>query len=137
MKFRTESFTNQKVMLSALFAVIGIGLLVIAAVTGMAKRSFARNAARAQGVVVRLNAGGSHPEIEFADVSGQRISYPQGGLIFGYRPGDKVNVLYLPNDPRRTACLDTFGALWFVPSLLAIMGVLFVIAGVMRSLEAV
>ena len=103
--------------------IVGIGLLTAAGVQAVGVRSFVRGATVADGVVARLNAGGSHPEIEFDTASGQKISYPQGGFIFGYRPGDKVRVLYDRDAPAQTARVDAFGALWFVPLLLALLGV--------------
>jgi hypothetical protein len=86
-------------------------------------------------VVTQLNAGGSHPEIEFATLSGTKITYPQGGLIFGYRPGQQVRVLYNPQDPAKTACVDTFGALWFVPLILSGIGMALLIGGVASLLS--
>src|SRR5262249_35098816 len=93
-----------------------------------------RTAIRAEGVVVRLNAGGSHPQIDFTAASGAKISYPQGGLIFGYRPGQKVRVLYNPNNPGKTACIDTTGALWAVPILLAGIGLFLALTGFVNLL---
>ena len=111
-------------------SIVGAGLILAAIVTGLATREFLGRAARAPGVVSRLNAGGSHPEIEFALPSGQTISYPQGGFIFGYKPGQRVQVLYASEDPARTARVDAFGALWFVPLLLAVLGLALATAGV-------
>jgi hypothetical protein len=34
-----------------------------------------------EGVVSRLDAGGSHPQVGFTTAAGQRISYAQGGEI--------------------------------------------------------
>ena len=112
-------------MARILFLVLAIGLLVAAVADGMAIRNFVRDAARTDGVVVALNAGGSHPQIEFALPDGRRISYPQGGMIFGYAPGDQVRVLYRPGDPAGTASIDSFGALWFRPLLLGFLSAVF------------
>jgi hypothetical protein len=100
----------------------GIALAIAAATAGSSRLAFARSASRASGTVLRLNAGGSHPEIEFATESGERLSYPQGGLIFGYRAGEEVSVLYDPENPASTACVDAFGALWFAPLLMLFLG---------------
>jgi len=122
-----------KVLPGALFILIGGGLLVAAGVIGVRKREFIRKAATADGVVVSLNASGSHPQIEFTAASGQKIAYPQGGFIFGYRPGDRVRVLYNPDDPVRTACVDAFGALWFTPLILCMIGIVCVVAGLLSA----
>jgi len=117
-----------------IFLMAGAGLLVAAVGMGLSARGFNARAASAPGVVIRLNAGGSHPEIEFTAASGETISFPQGGLIFGYRPGQKVRVLYGPEDPRGTACIDAFGALWFAPLVLVTLGIGMIIAGIASSL---
>jgi hypothetical protein len=121
------------------FLVVGTGLLVAAIATGMAKREFIHRAQSAVGVVSRLNAGGSHPEIEFTTALGQKISYPQGGFIFGYRPGQEVRVLYSSDNPEQTACVASFGALWFVPLLLFCLGLGLIVGGVasLRSASAI
>lgn len=119
-------------MAAVALVVIGIVLLAAAGVTAGARRSFVRRALATEGIVVRLNAGGSHPQIEFTTSSGEKVSYPQGGLIFGYRPGDRVRVLYNPTAAAGTACVDRFGALWFGPLVLLILG-LFCVAGALAS----
>jgi hypothetical protein len=121
------------VLVGALFILIGIGLLVAAIRSGATRREFVREADSADGVVVGLNAGGSHPQIEFTTSSGQKISYPQGGFIFGYRPGDRVRVLYRPGDPAKTACVDAPGALWFTPLFLGSLGILCVMGGILSA----
>lgn len=103
---------------------IGVVLLIGAGITGYSQYRFVQSAQVAQGSVVALNAGSSHPEIEFTDASGSIVRYPQGGFIFGYRVGDSVAVLYDPLDPRH-AVIDTPGALWFTPGLLALLGLAF------------
>jgi len=115
---------------------IGAGLVFAGTATALSKRSFTRAASVASGVVTRLNAGGSHPEIEFMTTSGTKVTYPQGGLIFGYRPGQQVRVLYDPQDPSKTACVDSFGAMWFVPLMLTGLGVCLLIAGATSLLSA-
>jgi hypothetical protein len=119
------------------FLMVGSGLLVAAVVTGLAIRGFVGRATPASGVVSRLNAGGSHPEIEFTTASGETISYPQGGLIFGYRPGQKVRVLYGQENPRGTARVDAFGALWFAPLMLLGLGIALLIGGVAFLVSAI
>jgi hypothetical protein len=119
------------------FLVVGGGMLVAAVVTGIATNGFVGRAASAPGEVSRLNAGGSHPEIVFTAASGEKISYPQGGLIFGYRPGQKVRVLYSQEDPKGTARVDAFGALWFVPLMLFGLGLALIIGGAALLVSAI
>jgi hypothetical protein len=115
--------------------VIGAGLVFAGAATAVSRRSFALAATSATGVVTRLNAGGSHPEIEFTTAAGTKVTYPQGGLIFGYRPGQEVRVLYNQQDPARTACVATFGALWFVPLILCGVGIALLTGGIASLLS--
>ncbi|MCL4662501.1 DUF3592 domain-containing protein [Burkholderia multivorans] len=63
--------------------------------------------------MVKLNAGGYHPEIEFVTKSGEHFSYPQGGiLIAAMKVGQDVEVRYLPEQPIPTATVNTFRAIW-------------------------
>ncbi len=109
-------------MLKAI-AMLTIGALIslgaVASAIGVLR--FVRESSVADGRVASLNAGGSHPEIEFT-ANGQKLSYPQGGWVGGYKPGDAVRVRYRPEAPRVTATVDRFGALWFWPILLALLG---------------
>jgi hypothetical protein len=89
-----------------------------------------QGALSADGVVTSLNAGGSHPEIEFTTATGETVSYPQGGMIFGYQPGDRVRVLYLPSAPRETATLDAFGARYSWACFLGAAGCMPLVLGV-------
>ncbi|MET0269416.1 MAG: DUF3592 domain-containing protein [Sphingomonas sp.] len=116
-------------MKAIVFVVAGIALLIAAAIAGVGVIRFKGEALRADGRVVRLNAGGSHPEIAFTTAAGERIRYPQGGLIFGYRPGDRVRILYRAERPRASASVDTAGALWAGPLLLGVLGAGFVLGG--------
>lgn len=84
-------------------------------------RDFLAAAVTAPGRVVALNAGSSHPEIEFVTRKGERVSYPQGGWIGGYRVGDKVTVLYLENSPNPQATIDRTGAIWDFSIMLIFM----------------
>ncbi|WP_233356637.1 DUF3592 domain-containing protein [Pseudomonas mangrovi] len=72
--------------------------------------------------MVALNAGGSHPQIRFHGTDGQAISYPQGGLIWGYREDMQVEVLYDPADPRRGAVINDRGAIWGMSIFSGVIG---------------
>jgi hypothetical protein len=127
------SATGDGQMRTAFFSMIAIALLTAAGYTAAVRLAFIRNAAAAEGTVVELNAGGSHPQIEFITVAGEKISYPQGGFVFGYRIGDRVRVRYDPSNPTATASLDTIGALWFAPLLLAVLGGVLTVAAVLTA----
>ena len=112
-----------------LFSLISVGLLTAAVWRGFVVRGFIERARTADGVVFELSAGGSHPQIRFNKAAGEVVEYSQGGMIFGYQVGDRVKVLYEVQAPRRTACIDTVGALWADPLLLLLLGFAFAFAG--------
>ncbi len=116
-----------------LFIVVGIGLLVVAIAVGVSINAFISKAVAAEGKVVEVRFGGSHPQIEFTSATGQRISYPQGGFIFGYKLGDRVRVLYDPAEPLNSACINEFGALWFTPLILSIIGLFCGVSGLLSA----
>lgn len=111
-----------------LFGTVGVLIVVGSVIWAISGWQFISRAETARGTVVKLNAGGSHPEIKFTIRDGHEISYPQGGLIFGYQVGDEVSVLYDAENPRNCQ-LDTFGALWGFTILTAIMGFVFIGVG--------
>ncbi|NYF22936.1 hypothetical protein HDC36_004426 [Xanthomonas sp. JAI131] len=124
-----------KMLLGLLFALIGIGLLGIAVNLALNRHAFLARARIADGVVSRLNAGGSHPEIAFTTGAGEKISYPQGGLISGYRQDQRVRVRYLPERPAGSAIVDDPGALWGVPGFLGGLGLIFGGVGLAKAVR--
>ena len=116
---KQEPMGRKSFMFKAISAtIIGIGLLVGAAVNVQSTREFFRTSNIASGRVVRLNVGGYHPQIEFVTNTGERISYPQGGLISKIKEGDAVSVRYLADDPTHSATADVFAAIWDTPLVL-------------------
>ncbi|NWA05247.1 DUF3592 domain-containing protein [Pseudomonas gingeri] len=123
-----------KILQGLLFTLIGIGLLGIAVNLTLDRREFLARAQTADGVVSHLNAGGSHPEIAFTTRSGEQISYPQGGFIFGYQKDQPVRVHYLPEQPAVSAIVDDLAALWATPGVLGLIGLVFFISGLARGI---
>jgi hypothetical protein len=121
---------------SVLFTVAGAVLVAIALYNAWNTYGFVRSATRAGGTVAALNAGGSHPQIAFQTETGEAISYPQGGLIFGMKPGDAVTVLYRADNPRATATIDAAGALWFSTALTGGLGAALLLAGTLWGRKA-
>ncbi|TBU91529.1 DUF3592 domain-containing protein [Phytopseudomonas dryadis] len=107
---------------ASLFIFVGAVLLIIAAFQGVSRLQFIKIASTTEGRVSALNAGGSHPQIDFIDQRGEAISYAQGGFIFGYRTGIQVEVLYLRDNPANTAVVKDIGALWGAVLLFALLG---------------
>ena len=106
-------------------ALVGAALAVAAISWGASDRAWVAEAARADGVVTKLNAGGSHPEIEFTSADGERVAYPQGGWIFGFEPGDHVTVLYDARSPADDPEIDRLGALYAFPLGLGVLAASF------------
>ena len=125
-KPRNDLLTRLK---GGVFAVVGLGLTVGVCAWSVSSLHFIRCAARAPGIVTKLNAGGSHPEVSFTAASGEVVDYPQGGMILGYHAGQPVTVLYDPHHPRDSPCLDTIPALWFDQGMLLLMGIVFLSIG--------
>ena len=110
------------------FALAGLVMLRVAVYCVVSTRDFLARAHVAEGEVVRLNAGGSHPEVRFVTDKGQEVEYPQGGMIGGYHAGDHVTVLYDPENPAMSPVLNTFGALWGFNITDFLMGAVFLLA---------
>ncbi|SDK06652.1 Protein of unknown function [Pseudomonas delhiensis] len=106
-----------------IIGLIGIAFLIAAASTAMKTIDFLESAEVTPGVVSRLTAGGSHPEIRFTTLSGQQYEFPQGGFIFGYEKGMAVDVYYLPEDPGRTAVIKDPGAIWVIPATFGVFSI--------------
>lgn len=105
------------------------GLLMVAALLVSVRTiAFLRSSTVANGTVEALNAGGSHPQVAFVTAAGERVSYPQGGFVFGWRVGDAVRVRYAPARPR-DAVMDRVGAIWTPAILLLVIGLGMVSAG--------
>ena len=112
---------------SIVFTVVGVGLMIGAACWGVSTRRFVARAASAPGLVVRLDHGGAHPQIRFTTAAGEAIEYGQNGMIWGYRVGDRVEVLYAPEHPGRDPVIHTTGALWGFVAMVFFMGAGFVL----------
>lgn len=102
---------NSQKVLGGLFGAVGLMIVFGVLAWSLDTYRFVKGSTATEGVVVALNAGGSHPQIKFTTADGKEIEYAQNGLIGGYRVGDRATVLYDPQNPRE-ASVDTFGALW-------------------------
>jgi Protein of unknown function (DUF3592) len=119
-----------------IFALGGLALLALALRSARDAYTFVQTVSRAEGLVTGLNAGGSHPQVNFTAPANGEISIPQGGFIGGYRRGDKVQVLFDPGNPAGTATIDAFGAVWFWPLLLGGIGAVFLVGGTVTWLSS-
>lgn len=79
------------------------------------------------GEVVKLNAGGFHPEIEFTTRDGKKVSFA-GSTTNRTEVGDRIEVRYRIDEPRHAEVNQIFSlyGLHFVP---AFIGLVFMIGG--------
>ncbi|MBK4999039.1 DUF3592 domain-containing protein [Pseudomonas sp. S31] len=114
---------------ASVFFPLGLCLLYLTFWLVEDRLDFVTQAQRTQGNVSALNAGGSHPQIDFTDATGKAFSYPESGLIFGYAVGDQVGVLYRSEAPAATAIIDDRGALWGASLLVGLFALVFTFGG--------
>jgi len=112
-------------LIGMLFPIIGTALLLGAVISVVFTHQFIASAARAEGTVVRLNASGAHPVIQFTSAAGSVVEFSGDGLIH-YAVGDRVTVLYVEDDQQPSgfrANIDTPGALWATAFVLIWVGI--------------
>ena len=127
---KTPSSGRGDLLRALIFIPLGLCLLFLTAWLVEDRLSFLAQAQRAEGHVSALNAGGSNPQIDFIDAAtGQAISYPESGFIFGYAVGDAVKVLYRTEAPSRTAIIKDNGALWGASLLAGLFALVFTAGG--------
>lgn len=114
------------------FIPLGLCLLCLAVWLVDNRLGFLAQAQRAEGHVSALNAGGSHPQIDFIDATGKAISYPESGFIFGYAVGDSVTVFYRTEASSHTAIIGDRGALWGASLLAGLLAIVFTAGGAYR-----
>lgn len=57
------------------------------------------------------------------------VSYPEGGIIFGYQPGQMVEVFYDPEHPSRDPVISDLGAVWGSATFAGLIGLGFAFVG--------
>jgi hypothetical protein len=114
---------------------VGIGLLVAGAATFVHTLRFVERAERATGTVIDLSevidrSEGSisvvyHPVVRFTTAEGRTVEFRSpSGSSSPPDVGDRVGVLYDPDDPQ-DAELSGFFDLWLFPIVLVPLGILF------------
>jgi len=128
-----------------IFTAVGLGLLIGAVLSFQHTRRFLATAISVPGIVTENvwqeqrssnnNRGGSfYPRIRFRTTQGQEISIitKTGTNPPSYRVNDTVTVLYDPQQPYHAA-IRSFMELWFLPTLLCGMGMVFCSPGVVAA----
>jgi hypothetical protein len=116
-----------------LFATLSTGLLITCLAIYLFTRHFAAAACRGDGTVTQLlrEPGDRHGAayravFKFRDANQMmhEITSHFASNPPKFQAGDKVRVLYLPNDPE-TAVIDDFDELWFGAGLFGVVGAVF------------
>lgn len=79
------------------------------------------------GEVVKLNAGGFHPEIEFTTRDGERVSFA-GSTTTRAEVGDRIEVRYRLDTPRLAEVNNLF-SIWGFNIFLTVFSAIFVVGG--------
>ena len=71
------------------------------------------------------------PRFEFQTPDGERreVLSDTGSSPAGFSVGDRVTVLYKPDDPSN-AKIDTFGQLWLFPVIVGVIAVIAIVVGI-------
>jgi hypothetical protein len=129
-----------------LFPVIGVGLLIGAGFAVYRTNQFRRTASEAIGEVVDFyeydssddDGGTTHmydPVIRFTPEGGSAVEHRSGiaSSSRDYKLGTKLRVLYDPKNPEKFQINSPF-RLYFAAGILAFMGVVFTLVGVLVAL---
>ena len=123
-------------ILPAVFSLLGLGMLTVAAWAGYRSWAYRQTAQSAQGTVIALewsndsDGSGARPVVRYEvrgepyEITGNVSSSPPA-----YAVGDPVRVLYPPG-AASAARLDTWFDFWFLPAFLGGMGLVFGLVGV-------
>lgn len=105
---------------------VGLLLLVSAALVAKSTYELEQTGIRTQGVVVQLErSGDSHyPVFKFRDVKGRVHTIRSNVSAKTYFKGDAVPILYDPDSPL-DAEVDEFLMLYLMPGILGLLGILF------------
>lgn len=79
--------------------------------------------------VVKLNAGGKHPQVEFTTLDGQNISVPASSWS-SVSVGDTVEVRYDPKHPR-IAKMNTLWGVWGLHLMVVWVSAGFILGGLL------
>jgi hypothetical protein len=117
--------------------VVGIALLVASAFLLLNTRDFLSEAVITEGTVLELVESRSsdsityRPVVQFTNESGQLVSFTSSTSSNppSYSPGQQVEVLYQPGE-RNSPRINSFFSLWGAEAILAGIGVVFLLAGV-------
>ena len=133
---------RQVTVLTLSFVIVGLGLLVVAAVLSLQTRSFMASAVATPGWVVGLEPSHSghatyYTVFAYADERGMphtnRTDWAQNPPPFSI--GSQITVLFPPSRPE-AAQIKSFSALWLIPTVLWGFGLGFTVVGTLAFFAA-
>ena len=125
------------VVFGCIFALAGVGALVCSGVTAVDSHQIVGGGVTAEGEVVALKrerssrgGGAYYPVFRFTAQDGQeyRVRHNQGSNPPAWTKGEKVELIYLPDNPEK-AVPNTFWGKYGVSFILAIFGTAFIVMG--------
>ncbi|MEQ5092806.1 DUF3592 domain-containing protein [Proteus terrae] len=120
-----------------IFALIGAIIFIVALFVIKSELNVVRNGIETTGIVIDQSVSKSsdgdyfyHPIIQFNTEDNREITFrsPEGSSQSRFYLGEKINVIYLPNDPQR-ATINNFLGLYGAGTILSIFGLLFASTG--------
>lgn len=129
------SHFNRK-WISGIMIILACACLFIMVISFLYIHNFIRQARQAQGCIIQLvdreEDGGTsyYPVFTFKDANGvKHIVYSDtGSYPPTYQIGDKITVLYNPNNPRY-AKINNFFSIWIIPLITGVLGVTYLPIG--------
>jgi hypothetical protein len=115
--------TKGGIVFETLFICAGLAFFAAAFLEGTQTYRFMHKAEEMDGSVAQVDNHGFTLEIVFKPAVATEVAFPQNGLLFNYKMGDQVPVLYDPDIPS-IASLDNFSALWFRTATRLIAGII-------------
>ena len=115
-------------VLEILIIVAGLAMLAKAFTTGATTYKLVNLAESADGVISGTANYGFTAYVQFAAEKGVIYVFTQTGFIHGRNVGDRVPVLYNPQDPS-DATLNMSGAIWFWPIVYTMVAILLLLIG--------
>ncbi|WP_414451242.1 DUF3592 domain-containing protein [Burkholderia sp. 22PA0099] len=112
-----------------LFLVVGAVLAIVAAGITWRTVDYRLSSTVVTGTVVRLLAGGHHPEVAFDAPDGTHHTRPIGTWR-SLEPGQRVPVRLRAATPEASASIDTEVDIWGVPVFLCVLAAAFLWSGI-------
>ena len=139
-QLRQDKLRTQRGIMGALCAFAGVAAVVLALVLAGEKLFIYLDGTGATGTVTELEGSYTkgkdsrflyHPVVRFKDKDGNEWSFleKEGSDPAEFGEGDDVKIIYNEKAPQQSAMIDRGLTVWFMPGMLAIAGLLFLVVG--------